>query len=378
MEQVLNDSRLGRFAVAILATVLALVLRLLFEPVAGPAAMWLCFTAGVTIGAWYGGLKPGLVTTSLLTATAVWANETSLPPETDLSPYRWASALFLLLALAICVAMQRLRMERFQSMHAQTQYRSLLESSQEIVLSVDSELRCVYANPRAGQVAKKAPAQILGRSLRTIFPETPGGTLYRELTHVLMNRTPARFEDRLEATKRWYEFEAAPAASGINLFVRDITDLRNAELDRVNKARAREALYSQLNKVVREAPVAVIVVNRDLRVEIANSAAAEIFGGLMEPGAPLASRQPGTMRTSDGAELDPDAWPLRGTILTGEPIVNLELEYQRPDGIRFTLIVNSFALLDATSARSGAVATYSNITSIRDLQRALRASDSVA
>ena len=115
----------------------------------------------------------------------------------------------------------------------------------------------------------------------------------------------------------------------------------------------------------------------DLRVELANSAACEIFGIIMEPGAHLVARQTGTMRTSDGAELPPDHWPLRCTILYGEPLVNLEVEYQREDGVKLTLIVNSLSLIATSGARSGAIATYSNITAIRDLQRALRASDTV-
>lgn len=377
MQRVLNDSRVGRFAVAIVAALLALLAHLALEPLAGPAALWLCFIAGVIFGAWYGGLKPGLITTFLLVVSSLYFNVAAVPNDPDRSPEYWAVAIFALLSLTVSVAMQRLRMERFETMHARARLAEALESTQDIVLSVDPELRCVFANARAGQLAKKAPSQLLGRSLRTIFPETPGTTVYRELNHVLLERAPARFQDRLEAAKRWFEFEATPVSAGINLFIRDITERKKVELDHISKARAREALYGQLNRVVREAPVGVIVVTLDLRVELANTAACEIFGVLMEPGAHLLSRQAGTMRKTDGAELDPNNWPLRCTVLSGEPIVNLEVEYERPDGARLTLIVNSLALTAATGTRQGAVATYSNITAIRDLQRTLRASDTV-
>ena len=93
MQRVLNDSRLGRFTVAILAAGLAVVLQQVLVPVAGPAALWLCFVGGVIIGAWYGGLKPGLITTLVLTTSAIWLNETELPVSADPSAERWASAL---------------------------------------------------------------------------------------------------------------------------------------------------------------------------------------------------------------------------------------------------------------------------------------------
>ena len=84
------------------------------------------------------------------------------------------------------------------------------------------------------------------------------------------------------------------------------------------------------------------------------------------------------MRTSDDVALEPDRWPLRCTVLSGDPIVNLEVEYERADGVRFTLIVNSLSLTGTAGTLRGAVATYSNITAIRDLQRALRASDTAS
>ena len=378
MQRVLNDSRPARLTVAVLAALLALMLWGLLQYLAGPAALWLCFSGGVVLGAWFGGLKPGLITTFILTVAAVYINETNAPAEQTASAARWASGMFALMAFAVCFAMQGLRMERFKAQHAQERLHQVLESTQDLVISVDQDFRCLFANARAGQFAKKAPPQLFGRSLRTIFPEAPGTVVYRELNHVLRDRLPAKFQDRMEGTRRWYEFEAYPMPTGITLFIRDITPQKNAEAERAAKARVRQKAYSQLESVAREIPVGVIVVTSELRVELANSAACDIFQQTMEPGAFFSARQAGKMRLPGGEELPPDRWPLRHTILAGAPILNMEVEYEREDGVQLNLIVNSLPLSNSDGSIRGALATYSNITSIREMQRALGANEAAS
>jgi PAS domain S-box-containing protein len=241
MRKVLNDSRLGRFLVAVIAAAGAILLQFVLEPAAGPAALWLCYTGGVVMGAWYGGLKPGMVTTLILTIAAAY-NLTPPPPAVQIAATDGrALAIFAIMSLAICEAMQRLRMERLRSMHAENRLREVLENTHDMVLSVDQELACTYANKRTGKVARRPSAQLVGRSLRTIFPETPGSVIYRELNRVLIERTPARFQDCVESTKRWYEFEASPSTAGINLFVRDVTDQMHAQGERAAISTVREA-----------------------------------------------------------------------------------------------------------------------------------------
>src|SRR3954469_18166677 len=192
MKPVLNDSRPVRITVAVLAALFAVTMWGFLQYLAGPAALWLCFSGGVVLGAWFGGLKPGLITTLILAVTAIYVNETAVAPEGGLVSGRWAIGVFTLMSLAICWAMQGLRMERFKAQHAQERLHEVLESTQDIVISVDQDFRCLFANARAGQFAKKPPAQLFSRSLRTIFPEAPGTTVYRELNYVLRERVPSR------------------------------------------------------------------------------------------------------------------------------------------------------------------------------------------
>src|SRR5207247_1458456 len=61
-----------RYGVAIAAALLAVLLRFALGPSAGHAAPYISFFAMVILSAWYGGFGPGLVTTALGAALAVY------------------------------------------------------------------------------------------------------------------------------------------------------------------------------------------------------------------------------------------------------------------------------------------------------------------
>ena len=54
-----------RYVVAVLIFALALVLKLLLNPLVGEDAPFLLFFTAVMVSAWYGGLGPGLLATAL-------------------------------------------------------------------------------------------------------------------------------------------------------------------------------------------------------------------------------------------------------------------------------------------------------------------------
>ena len=65
-------SPLSGYAVAIAATVAVVVLRLLLSSVLGDSAYFFPFVIAVTLSAWYGGLKPGLLSTLLGAFAAIF------------------------------------------------------------------------------------------------------------------------------------------------------------------------------------------------------------------------------------------------------------------------------------------------------------------
>jgi PAS domain S-box-containing protein len=351
------DSMVFRALVAFVAAIVALLLRTVAGGLLQPQSCWLILLPGVVFSAWYGGLKPGLITTLALLPAGYFFNG----PDNGL-----AAGLFAVTSIAICLAMQRLRVEHFQSQATSQRLHEVFESTQDAILSLDCDFRCLYANRRAGQIAKKEPAQLFGKSLRLIFPETPGATLYRELNRVARDRSAAHFREKTEIGSRWYEFDAYPTPDGFNLFVRDITDRKTAEADTDRRG---------LDSVLREMPIGVLLTSSDMRVKLINPAAEKLFGALLRAGDRIDLNRRGTLQTPEGARLEQSQWPTRLALETGVRVSNQELDYLRPDGTQFTLIVSAVPLTGADGNVEAVLGTYLDVTSLRRAQKALRVSE---
>ena len=122
----------------------------------------------------------------------------------------------------------------------------------------------------------------------------------------------------------------------------------------LRKAQAAvQAERDRLELILRDLPVGVLIATEEGRVELANPAAIEIYGAEIRPG-----------------ETGQKTWPLERSLKSGETIVNEEIDIVRADGSSRALMINSRPLGD-----SAAIATYSDVTSLRAAQKALQDSE---
>ncbi|HVY91243.1 MAG TPA: ATP-binding protein, partial [Bryobacteraceae bacterium] len=146
--------------------------------------------------------------------------------------------------------------------------------------------------------------------------------------------------------------------------------LRAAALAKEAEARA-QAQRDRLDVIVRDLPVGVVIATREGKVELANRAAMEIHSAQLRPGDDLPFHQNAIAgRTLAGDPLGPGNWPLERALRNNDTIVNEEIDVLRPDGSARSLMVNARPI-----ESSAAIATYSDVTSLRATQKALRGSE---
>jgi len=164
------------------------------------------------------------------------------------------------------------------------------------------------------------------------------------------------------------------AALAVCLVIRAMRIAQAAALEAAAAARAAEARAQaerdRLDVIVRDLPVGVVIATEQGKIELANPAAMEIHGARLRPGDDLPLRRPISIRTPAGEELNPASWPLERSLRNDETIVNEEIDIRRPDGTIRALMINSRPLQNFT-----AIATYSDVTSLRATQKALRGSE---
>jgi PAS domain S-box-containing protein len=111
-------------------------------------------------------------------------------------------------------------------------YRELANSITDVFFAMDEHLRYTYWNKASEILTGIRAEDAIGKPLREIFPDTPGvrraEKMYRK---VLKTRQPQTFVNDYDTDGRHYilEISAYPSRDGISVFVKDITEHKQAE-----------------------------------------------------------------------------------------------------------------------------------------------------
>jgi PAS domain S-box-containing protein len=157
-------------------------------------------------------------------------------------------------------------------------YRELADSITDIFFAMDKHLRYIYWNKASEILTGIRAEDAIGKSLREIFPDTPGmrkaEKVYR---NVLKTQQPQTFVNDTDIDGRHYIFEisAYPSRGGISVFVKDITERKQAE----EKLEESEQKYRLLFETSLDC---IAQIDREGRFLAANPASARSLGVPLE------------------------------------------------------------------------------------------------
>ncbi|MGB6873070.1 MAG: PAS domain S-box protein [Dehalococcoidia bacterium] len=159
--------------------------------------------------------------------------------------------------------------------NSEESYRELADSITEIFFAMDEHLRYTYWNKASEILTGVRAEDALGKSLLEIFPDTSGTRRAEKVYRaVLRTQKPQTFVNDFDIDGRHYIFEigAYPSRGGISIFVRDITERKEAE----EALRQSEEKYRALFD---STVTGTIVIDAEtMKVVMANQAAVEMFG----------------------------------------------------------------------------------------------------
>jgi PAS domain S-box-containing protein len=131
---------------------------------------------------------------------------------------------------------------------ARQQIIDIWESMTDAYVTVDREWRMIYANPAATQIVchltNLAPTEFLGRSYWDLFPSLVGGDVEREFRRALTDRVVVHLDVWFEPTGSWFESHLYPAAEGVGIYFRDITDRQRMEAERLAAEQERDRFFN--------------------------------------------------------------------------------------------------------------------------------------
>ena len=112
--------------------------------------------------------------------------------------------------------------------HARTT--AILESIADAFYSLDTEWRFVQVNPAAQRAPFGRPeSELVGKIIWDVYPDIVGSPVYSHYLNAVNNRSREHYEAQSPLNGRWYEVYMVPRTGGLDVYLRDIDDRKQAE-----------------------------------------------------------------------------------------------------------------------------------------------------
>ena len=114
---------------------------------------------------------------------------------------------------------------------------NILEKTTDGFFAVDSEWKLTYVNAAAEAIVKRKRNQLIGGLLWERFPELVGSVFQANYEKVLAEQVAMEFEASDSAGKVWYDVHAYPSDGGVSVFIRDISERKKTETERLTTSK---------------------------------------------------------------------------------------------------------------------------------------------
>jgi PAS domain S-box-containing protein len=151
----------------------------------------------------------------------------------------------------------------------------------------------------------------------------------------------------------------------LSTIARDVTERKKHQAQ-------LEAERARLRAVIDSAPEAIVVVDQESRIVLANPAAEQLYPRPVPYGQDFETHSNLALCDPNGTPYDPRQLPLTRSALDGQTSQNVEMAVCGPGDQRHDLLVSSAPIRDKQGTVTGAVGVFQDITERRQTQQALQ------
>ncbi|MEG4497390.1 PAS domain S-box protein [Microcoleus sp. F10-C6] len=155
--------------------------------------------------------------------------------------------------------------------HSEEQSRNILESIDDGFFALDENWRFTYVNRSAEILLDRTASDLIGKNFWEEFPGLDGSEFERIHRRVANERVALSVTAFYPDHDRWYDVRTYPAANGITIYFRNVTDRKQAE-------EVLEQREAELRLVTNAVPALISFVDSDQRYRFNNRAYEEWFG----------------------------------------------------------------------------------------------------
>lgn len=151
-----------------------------------------------------------------------------------------------------------------------TELRDVFERISDAFLGVDNQYQIVYANKKAELLFGNETKQLLGSEVDTLFSDQNSEEAIA-IRQAYETREYVYLEAWLDKFEKWFELNIYPSASGLSVYLRDISTRKNA-LQELHASEEKYRLFFE------NSLDGILLTNSKGEIYAANPSACEIFG----------------------------------------------------------------------------------------------------
>ncbi len=126
---------------------------------------------------------------------------------------------------------------------SEAQSRSILESITDAFFAVDRDWKFTYLNPQAERLLGRELGDLLGKVMWQEYPGIVGSEFETAYRQAVEDKVATSVVSYYPDHERWYEAHAYPAADGMTVYFRNVTDQKQAETALKKNVQQLRAIY---------------------------------------------------------------------------------------------------------------------------------------
>ncbi len=157
-----------------------------------------------------------------------------------------------------------------KALKASEERQLILESIGDAFFTLNKDMKIIYWNNKAAELLYLDTDEAVGKPLHEFFPEAKGSAFDHYCQKALLENETQSFESDFDRPQTWYEVIIYPAGTGLSVYLKDVTERKEFELEILELNKDLKVYTEELVSANKGLEQFSYIVSHNLRSPVAN------------------------------------------------------------------------------------------------------------